>query len=160
MRPNNHILIVEDDLVASTILSAYISKEGYRVSIAPNGEAMRHIFAEGDVDLILLDINLPDEDGFSLLRELRRQSEVGVIMVTGKGEDIDRIVALEFGADDYVVKPFNIRELVCPHQESVASHQCRRAWFFKDEPVKRFAGWVAQRSASYLNFSNAERMFD
>jgi two-component system torCAD operon response regulator TorR len=141
MRPNSHILIVEDDLVASTMLSAYISKEGYRVSTAPNGEAMRHIFAEGDVDLILLDINLPDEDGFSLLRELRRQSEVGVIMVTGKGEDVDRIVALELGADDYVVKPFNTRELFARTKNLLRRTNAARL-VVKDEPVKRFAGWV------------------
>jgi two-component system torCAD operon response regulator TorR len=112
MLSNSHILIVEDDPVASTTLAAYIGKEGYKVSTAPDGVTMRDLFARGDVDLILLDINLPDEDGFSLLREIRRQSEVGVIMVTGKGEDIDRIVALELGADDYVVKPFNFR--LCP----------------------------------------------
>lgn len=140
MLANNHILIVEDDLVASTTLSAYISKEGYRVSIAADGQAMRDIFAKGDVDLILLDINLPDEDGFSLLREIRRQSEVGVIMVTGKAEDIDRIVALELGADDYVVKPFNIRELFARTKNLLRRTMSARQ-VLKDEPVKRFAGW-------------------
>ena len=140
MLVNNHILIVEDDLVASTTLSAYISKEGYRVSIAPDGQAMRDIFAKGDVDLILLDINLPDEDGFSLLREIRRQSEVGVIMVTGKAEDIDRIVALELGADDYVVKPFNIRELFARTKNLLRRTMSARQ-VMKDEPVKRFSGW-------------------
>jgi two-component system, OmpR family, torCAD operon response regulator TorR len=141
MLANNHILIVEDDLVASTTLSAYISKEGYRVSIAPDGETMRDIFAKGDVDLILLDINLPDEDGFSLLREIRRQSEVGVIMVTGKGEDVDRIVALELGADDYVVKPFNKRELFARAKNLLRRTMSARL-VRKDEPVKRFAGWT------------------
>jgi two-component system, OmpR family, torCAD operon response regulator TorR len=141
MLANNHILIVEDDLVASTTLSAYISKEGYRVSIAPDGETMRDMFAKGDVDLILLDINLPDEDGFSLLREIRRQSEVGVIMVTGKGEDVDRIVALELGADDYVVKPFNKRELFARAKNLLRRTMSARL-VRKDEPVKRFAGWT------------------
>lgn len=141
MLANSHILIVEDDPVASTTLSAYISKEGYRVSTAPDGETMRELFAKGDVDLILLDISLPDEDGFSLLREVRRQSEVGVIMVTGKAEDVDRIVALEMGADDYVVKPFNMRELFARTKNLLRrtrlAHVVR-----KDEAVKRFSGWT------------------
>lgn len=141
MLANSHILIVEDDPVASTTLSAYISKEGYRVSTAPDGETMRELFAKGDVDLILLDISLPDEDGFSLLREVRRQSEVGVIMVTGKAEDVDRIVALEMGADDYVVKPFNMRELFARTKNLLRrthlAHVVR-----KDETVKRFSGWT------------------
>ena len=111
MFTHSHILIVEDDPVASATLAAYLEKESYQVSTASDGETMRRIFAGGDVDLILLDINLPGDDGFSLLREIRRQSEVGVIMVTGKGEEVDRIVALEMGADDYVTKPFNMREL-------------------------------------------------
>ena len=155
MLVNNHILIVEDDLVASTTLSAYISKEGYRVSIAPDGQAMRDIFAKGDVDLILLDINLPDEDGFSLLREIRRQSEVGVIMVTGKAEDIDRIVALELGADDYVVKPFNIRELFARTKNLLRRTMSARQ-VMKDEPVKRFAGWSLSIPRRALTAPNGE----
>jgi two-component system, OmpR family, torCAD operon response regulator TorR len=102
---------------------------------------MRDMFAKGDVDLILLDINLPDEDGFALLREIRRQSEVGVIMVTGKGEDVDRIVALELGADDYVVKPFNKRELFARAKNLLRRTMSARL-VRKDEPVKRFAGWT------------------
>ncbi len=141
MLANSHILIVEDDPVASTTLSAYISKEGYRVSTAPDGETMRELFAKGDVDLILLDISLPDEDGFSLLREVRRQSEVGVIMVTGKAEDVDRIVALEMGADDYVVKPFNMRELFARTKNLLRRTQLAHA-VRKDEAVKRFSGWT------------------
>lgn len=141
MLANSHILIVEDDPVASTTLSAYISKEGYRVSTAPDGETMRELFAKGDVDLILLDISLPDEDGFSLLREVRRQSEVGVIMVTGKAEDVDRIVALEMGADDYVVKPFNMRELFARTKNLLRRTQLAHV-VRKDEAVKRFSGWT------------------
>ncbi len=155
MLANNHILIVEDDLVASTTLSAYISKEGYRVSIAADGQAMRDLFAKGDVDLILLDINLPDEDGFSLLREIRRQSEVGVIMVTGKAEDIDRIVALELGADDYVVKPFNIRELFARTKNLLRRTMSARQ-VLKDEPVKRFAGWSLSIPRRTLTSPNGE----
>ncbi len=141
MHAHSHILIVEDDLVASTTLAAYISKEGYRVSTAPDGETMRDIFAKGDVDLILLDINLPDEDGFSLLREIRRQSEVGVIMVTGKAEDVDRIVALELGADDYVIKPFNTRELFA-RAKNLLRRTVSARLVKRDDPVKQFVGWT------------------
>ncbi len=141
MYAHSHILIVDDDPVASTTLSAYLGKEGYQVSTAPDGESMRDLFAKGDVDLILLDIGLPDEDGFSLLREIRRQSEVGVIMVTGKSEDIDRIVALELGADDYVVKPFNMRELFA-RSKNLLRRTLAARMVRKDEPVMRFAGWT------------------
>ena len=141
MLTHSHILIVEDDLVASTMLAAYFGKEGYRVSIAADGSTMRDLFSQGDVDLVLLDINLPDEDGFSLLREIRRQSEVGVIMVTGKAEDVDRIVALELGADDYVVKPFNTRELFARSKNLLRRTLLARL-VKKDEPVKRFVGWT------------------
>ena len=68
---------------------------------------MRRVFSRGDVDVVMLDINLPNEDGLSLLRELRRQSEVGIILVTGRQDVVDRIVALELGADDYVTKPYS-----------------------------------------------------
>ena len=141
MPAHSHILIVEDDPVASRALAAYLGKEGYKVSTAPDGQTTRDLFAKGDVDLILLDINLPDEDGFSLLREIRRESQVGVIMVTGKGEDVDRIVALELGADDYVIKPFNMRELFARAKNLLRRTQAaRRAR--PDETVKRFAGWT------------------
>jgi two component transcriptional regulator, winged helix family len=115
MNFHSHLLIVEDDPVASATLAAYLEKEGYRVSCAPDGETMRRVFAKGDVDLILLDINLPDDDGFSLLREIRRQSEVGVIMVTGKGEEVDRIVALEMGP--------TIRHQTLQHARTVRTQQ-------------------------------------
>jgi two-component system, OmpR family, torCAD operon response regulator TorR len=136
-----HILIVEDDPIASSTLAAYLGKEGYRVSTAPAGKTMGELFAQGDVDLILLDISLPDEDGFSLLREIRRQSQVGVIMVTGKGEDVDRIVALELGADDYVIKPFNMRELFARAKNLLHRTQATRL-VRADETVKHFAGWT------------------
>ena len=141
MLAHSHILIVEDDLVASTTLAAYIIKEGYRVSTAPDGVTMRELFAKGDVDLILLDISLPDDDGFSLLREIRRQSEVGVIMVTGKAEEVDRIVALEMGADDYVIKPFNKRELFARSKNLLRRTLSARA-VKSDQPVKHFFGWT------------------
>lgn len=136
-----HILIVDDDPVARATLAAYIGKAGYHVSVAPDSERMRDCFANENVDLLLLDIGLPDEDGLSLLREIRRQSEVGIIMVTNKSEDVDRIVALELGADDYVIKPFNMRELMARCKNLLRRTQAASV-VRSDQPVMRFAGWT------------------
>ena len=141
MLTHSHILIVEDDPVASATLAAYLSREGCRVSAASDGATMRQIFPGGAVDLILLDISLPGDDGFSLLREIRRQSEIGVIMVTSKGDDVDRIVALELGADDYVTKPFNMRELFARSKNLLRRTQALRR-LRQDEPSIHFSGWV------------------
>jgi two-component system torCAD operon response regulator TorR len=106
-----HIVIVEDDPVTRAKLAAYFKTEGYRVSEAEDGAAMRDILADRPADLLLIDIQLPDEDGLQLTRELRARSEVGIILVTGRSDTVDRIVGLEIGADDYVTKPFDQREL-------------------------------------------------
>ncbi|MCM0148832.1 two-component system response regulator TorR [Photobacterium galatheae] len=108
---NQHILIVEDEIVTRSQLVSYFENEGYQVSQADNGLKMKEILANQTIDLILLDVNLPGEDGMMLTREIRGHSEVGIILVTGRTDKIDRIVGLEMGADDYVTKPFQIREL-------------------------------------------------
>lgn len=137
----HNVLIVEDDPVARETLSVYLRKENYRVSVADNGVTMRKLFAKGDIDVVMLDINLPGEDGLSLLRELRRQSEVGVIMVTGRDDQVDRIVALELGADDYVTKPYNMRELL-PRTKNLVRRVVAARQVSKDEPKKCFNGWI------------------
>ncbi|WP_444453943.1 two-component system response regulator DorR [Rhodobacter capsulatus] len=141
MKTSYHILVVEDDPVGRQTLAAYLVKDNHRVSEAGDGEQMRAIFAKGDVDVILLDINLPGEDGLSLLRELRRQSEVGVIMVTSRREDVDRIVALELGADDYVTKPYNMREIL-PRTRNLARRVTAARVVKADESKKSFEGWT------------------
>ncbi|MDR3373569.1 MAG: response regulator [Ancalomicrobiaceae bacterium] len=140
MSRNHHILVVDDDPVGRQTLAAYLRKENHRVSEAENGEAMRRVFAAGDVAVVMLDINLPGEDGLSLLRELRRQSEVGIIMVTGRDDDVDRIVALELGADDYVTKPYNMRELL-PRTKNLARRVAAARLVTEDQPTKYFAGF-------------------
>jgi DNA-binding response OmpR family regulator len=107
-----HILIVEDDFASRSLLVSYFEKEGYRVSETERADDLLQQVQRGSVDLVLLDINLPGKDGLTLTRELRASSRVGIILVTSKGDDIDRIVGLELGADDYVTKPFNPRELL------------------------------------------------
>lgn len=108
----DHILVVDDDRDIRDLLSEYLQKQGYRVSSAADGRAMRSAIAVAMPDLIVLDVMLPGEDGLTLCRELRGQSDVPVLMLTARGEEIDRIVGLEMGADDYLAKPFNPRELV------------------------------------------------
>ncbi|GLQ72836.1 two-component system response regulator TorR [Vibrio sp. vnigr-6D03] len=107
-----HVLVVEDDVVTRSKLVGYFQNEGYQVSEAESGEQMRAILEEQSVDLVMLDINLPGEDGLMLTRELRSQSDIGIILVTGRTDSIDKIVGLEMGADDYVTKPFELRELL------------------------------------------------
>jgi two-component system response regulator ResD len=108
----SHILIVEDDAKVRLLLRRCFEGEGFRVSEAGSGaEAMQRL-AAGSFDLVTLDLQLPDGDGFAVGREIRAQSAVPIIMVTGKGDTIDRVVGLELGADDYITKPFSPRELV------------------------------------------------
>lgn len=109
---SSHVLVVEDDVVTRSKLVGYFQKEGYQVSEAEDGQQMRGILAEKEIDLIMLDVNLPGEDGLMLTRELRSQSTIGIILVTGRTDSIDKIVGLEMGADDYVTKPFELRELL------------------------------------------------
>lgn len=106
------VLVVDDEAVIRTRLKGYFEKEGYQVLQAVDGEQMWQLFRANSIDLVMLDINLPGTDGLSLARELRSQSEVGIILVTGRDETIDKIVGLEMGADDYVTKPFELRELL------------------------------------------------
>ncbi len=107
------LLVVDDDLVAQARLDAYFTQEGYRVLLAGDGEALWRALARNPVDLVLLDVNLPGQDGLSLARDLRaRNPSIGIILVTSRSDDIDKVVGLEMGADDYVTKPFNPRELL------------------------------------------------
>ena len=109
---SHHILIVEDEAVTRTKLAGYFESEGYRVTAVGSAKEMRLVLSQEDISMLLLDINLPDESGLLLAREVRAKSNMGIVLVTGKTDDIDRIVGLEIGADDYVTKPFNTRELV------------------------------------------------
>jgi two-component system phosphate regulon response regulator OmpR len=106
------VLVVDDDPAIREMLSEYLSSEGYRVAVAEDGNAMRREIEQVAPDLVLLDLKLPREDGLSLARFLRERYDVGIIMVTGAGGVVDRIVGLEVGADDYVAKPFDPRELL------------------------------------------------
>ena len=112
MDTSPHLLIVDDDREIRELLSRFLRKHGFRVSVAVDGREMRRALADRAIDLIVLDLMLPGEDGLALCRRLRADSRLPVIMLTAMGEEIDRIVGLEMGADDYLAKPFNPRELL------------------------------------------------
>jgi len=108
----DQILIVDDDAEIRSLLSQYLVKNGLRVTAAGDGKAMWQALDAGRVDLIVLDLMLPGDDGLTLCRKLRAKSDIPVIMLTARGEETDRIVGLEMGADDYLAKPFSARELL------------------------------------------------
>jgi two-component system OmpR family response regulator len=107
-----HILVVDDDPRVRDLLCDYLGDEGYKLTGAEDGDAMRACFAKVPVNLVILDLNLPGEDGLTLARQIRTTSEVPIIIVTGKGDVIDRVTGLEVGADDYMTKPFELREVL------------------------------------------------
>lgn len=106
------ILVVDDDINICELLRLYLEKEGYSVAIANDGEAAVIAFNEQKPDLVVLDIMLPKLDGWQVCREIRKTSDKPIIMVTAKGETFDKVLGLELGADDYVVKPFDAKEIV------------------------------------------------
>jgi len=106
-----HILIVDDDSEIRDLLSRFLVKHEFRVTTARDGREMKKALADWQVDLIVLDLMMPGEDGLTLCRKVRAESNMPVIMLTAMGEDVDRIIGLEVGADDYMAKPFNPREL-------------------------------------------------
>ena len=112
MNDRPHLLIVDDDREIRGLLAQYLDKHDFRTTAVPDGREMRRVLERSHVDLLVLDLMLPGEDGLSLCRELRGRSQLPIIMLTARGEDVDRIVGLELGADDYVAKPFNPRELL------------------------------------------------
>ena len=137
-----HILVVDDQQEICEVVQQYLSSEGYRVSIAHDGGEMRKVMAQGPVDLVILDLMLPGEDGLTLARQLREGSTVGIIILTGRGETVDRILGLEMGADDYLPKPFHLRELLA-RVKSVLRRASSRAQPDQASARSRarFAGW-------------------
>jgi two-component system, OmpR family, response regulator len=106
------VLIVEDDSAIRQMVTDYLSEQGFTVCEADSAAAMEKHLSAQTFDLVLLDLNLPDQDGLSIARRLREELEIPVIIITGRKDDVDRIMGLELGADDYVPKPFNLRELL------------------------------------------------
>lgn len=152
---SDHILIVEDEPVTRSTLAGYFREAGYRVSEAEDGAELWSVMNAGTVDLVLLDIKLPGEDGLTLLRRLRRSSEIAVILVTGKTDDVDRIVGLELGAHDYVTKPFNMRELLARAKNLIRLTKAVRE-AARDTSIHTFDGWVFNQVSRLLTSPSGE----
>ena len=112
MTTSPHILVVDDHQEIRDSLKAYLTSKDYRVTTANGGEEMRHVLKISAVDLVVLDIMMPKEDGLSLCRSLNENTQLPVILLTAVADDTDRVIGLEMGADDYITKPFNPRELL------------------------------------------------
>lgn len=140
MSEPDHILIVEDEPITREQLVAYFEDEGYRVSSTGSGDEVQKIVENTDVILVLLDIKLPGKDGLTLTREIRAHSDIGIILVTSKQEQIDRILGLESGADDYVTKPFDPRELLSRARNLIRRVQIQQKQR-KRNHMRTFDGW-------------------
>ena len=146
-----HILVVDDDHEIRTLLAEYLEKNGLRVSVARDGKEMYRVLDRVRVDLVVLDILLPGDDGLTLCRALRASSQLPIIMLTARGDDVDRILGLELGADDYLPKPFKPRELLAR-----ITAVLRRTTHVLREPLPgdvrcyRFAGWRLDTTARSL----------
>ena len=139
----DHVLVVDDDAEIRGLLQEYLQKFGYRVTAVADGRGMWASLEAGRVDIVVLDLMLPGDDGLTLCRTLRARSEVPVIMLTARGEETDRIVGLEMGADDYLRKPFNPRELLA-RVKSILRRARSLPQNLRPEEARalRFAGWT------------------
>lgn len=151
MSSPEHILIVDDDPEIRQLLSTYLDEAGFRTSVAADGREMRRRLDDQLIDLVVLDLMLPGEDGLSLCRDLRVRSNIPVIMLTARGTLVDRIVGLEMGADDYLAKPFDPRELlarikVVLRRTNAFPERAR----MDDVRSLRFAGWQLDTGSRQL----------
>ena len=160
MSDNGHILIVDDQQEICEVVQEYLTGEGYRVSVAHDGGEMRRVLGQSPADLVILDLMLPGEDGLTLARALRGESGIGIIILTGRGETVDRIIGLEMGADDYLPKPFHLRELLARVKSVLRRVHSRSG----DAPAAttrsraRFAGWNLDLSSRELVSPSGEEV--
>ena len=137
-----HILVVDDDLAIRELVREYLTEHDFKVSLAESGADMDKVLAADIVDLVILDLKLPDEDGLAIARRLRESLDLPIIILTGRKEEADRIMGLELGADDYVTKPFSQRELLARIKAVLRRTEGKRATR-RGETVRafKFSGW-------------------
>jgi two-component system OmpR family response regulator len=148
-----HLAVLDDEVDITRLLAGYLQGHGFRVTQLHHGAALMDTMRDDPPALVLLDLGLPGEDGFSIARQLREHWRCGLVIVTGRGDAVDKVVGLEVGADDYVTKPFDLRELlarikavlrrVAPPPAAAAATQPERS-------LLRFAGWRLDRAARRL----------
>jgi DNA-binding response OmpR family regulator len=155
-----HILIVDDDPEVRATLKAALDPEGFHITEAGNGAEMLAAVSAAQFDLITLDLNLSGEDGLKLAREVRLRSNVPIVMITGKGDTIDRVVGLEVGADDYIAKPFHVREVLARIRAVLRRYQHEPAPSSgaAGAPSERYAfeGWILDVSRRELTSPSGE----
>jgi DNA-binding response OmpR family regulator len=137
-----HILVVDDDAAIRELIREYLAEHDFKVSVAESGADMDRVLSAEIVDLVILDLKLPDEDGLAIARRLRESLDLPIIILTGRKDEVDRVMGLELGADDYVTKPFSQRELLARIKAVLRRTEGKRATR-RGENVRayRFAGW-------------------
>jgi two-component system, OmpR family, response regulator len=161
MTGQDHILVVDDDPDICTLVSDFLEKNGFQVSIAMDGKGLQDIMERDVIDLIVLDLMLPDEDGLVLCRNLRSRSNIPVVILSARGGEMDRIIGLEMGADDYLPKPFHPRELLA-RVKSVL----RRSRTLPDDALEsdqhasyHFSGWTLDVPTRQLYSPSGDKIF-
>ncbi len=151
MQSRSKVLVVDDDAELRALLHDYLGESGYEVSLAADGAGLWGQFEQGAPDLVILDLMLPGQDGLTLCRDLRARTATPILMLTARGDEMDRIVGLEMGADDYLPKPFHPRELLARIRSILRRSQVGSG-ALADGPVRRlgFAGWTLDLDAHHL----------
>jgi two-component system OmpR family response regulator len=162
IRMRKQILAVDDDLAIREMVRDYFDSNDFDVTTAANGREMREALGKRVVDLVLLDVRMPGEDGFALARELRAHSMVPLIMLTAQGDEVDRVLGLELGADDYLTKPFSPRELLARVRAVLRRHELASGpgGITTRDTVKsyRFSGWELHTGSRRLLSPSKERV--
>jgi two-component system, OmpR family, phosphate regulon response regulator OmpR len=155
---NKKLLVVDDDPGLRELLQEYLATQGYEVSAVGDGTAMEQFLRQHTVNLVILDLMLPGEDGLSLARKLRAGGNLPIIMLSARGEDVDRIIGLEVGADDYLAKPFNPRELLARIRAVLRRHAEKQLRTAAEEPVlqHRFGPFQLDLNSRRLSKDGAE----
>jgi two-component system, OmpR family, response regulator len=154
-----HILVVDDDAAIRDLVREYLSEHDYKVSVAETGGDMDKVLAAEHVDLVILDLKLPDEDGLAIARRLRESLDLPIIILTGRKEEADRVMGLELGADDYVTKPFSQRELMARIKAVLRRTEQKRD-SRRQETVRmyRFSGWELTTGTRRLKSPDARNV--
>jgi two-component system OmpR family response regulator len=150
MKPDAHVLIVDDDKDIRDLLQEFFQKRGLRASVAADGDDMEAALRRTPVDLVILDVMLPGRSGLELCREIRARQETPIIMLTAVNETTDRVVGLELGADDYVPKPFDPRELLARVRAVLRRNGGKEDRHAPTRQIWRFAGWTMDCSRRRL----------